>query len=330
MATSTADAHGADGHEEHKHHSWVFYTVIAVVLAILTAIEVGPLFGWFELNAAALIALSIAKFFLVVAFFMHLWDDPPVYTQMFVAPLIGGTLMVTVLMVLFHTFRPAAYVDSLAIQERYGDAFNGQCASWLRSHKTGRLYCASAYKVEEVQVEQADGSVKTVKKRVHIPLDKDRVAYLGVQTIDADGDGQLDPIEMPIIEEKDDGGLADAYAALGTDQERIDFLVEEGKTVYENNCQSCHQADGKGVPGAFPPLANSDYPDYQDPEGHIKIVLNGLQGRIVVNDVEYNGAMQAFSGLLSDAEIAAVVTYERNAWGNDDGWVKPGDVASLR
>lgn len=302
MSAST----GHDEHDEHKHHSWMFYTAIAVFLGVITFVELGPLFEWFELPVGALLALSVIKFVAVVALFMHLWDDPPIFTQMFVAPLIGGLLMVTVLMVLFQTFRPAPFDDSIAIVERYGDTYNQPCQSWLRSHRSQRLYCASP------------------------PLDKDRVAYLGTTKIDSNGDGIGDPIEMPVIKEVDDGGLADAVAAKGSDDEKKAFLIQEGEALYANNCQACHQANGQGVEGVFPPLAASDYEGYQTPEGHAKIVLNGLNGKIVVNGVEYNGAMQAYAGLLTDAQISAIITYERNSWGNDDGWIKPSEVAALR
>ncbi|MFK7930087.1 MAG: c-type cytochrome [Myxococcota bacterium] len=292
--------------EEHKHHSWLFYTVIAVFLGLITFVELGPLFEWFYLPTAALLALSVVKFAVVVALFMHLWDDPPVFTQMFVAPLVGGLLMVTVLMVLFQTFRPAPFEDSMAIQERYGDVYAKTCSSWLRSHKSQRLYCASP------------------------ALDKDRVAYMGVTQVDANGDGQLDRIEMPTIKEVDDGGLGDRFKAAGDADAQKAFLITEGATLYQNNCQACHQENGQGVVGTFPPLAASDYEGYQTPEGHANIVLNGLQGKIVVNGTEYNGAMQAYAGLLTDAQIAAIISYERNSWGNDDGWITPDKVASLR
>jgi mono/diheme cytochrome c family protein len=218
----------------------------------------------------------------------------------------GGLLMVTVFMVLFQTFRPAPFDDSLAVEERYGDAYNRPCQSWLRSHRSQRLYCSSP------------------------PLDKRRVALLGTTKIDSNKDGVFDPIQLPIIEEVDDGGLADAVAAKGSDADKKAYLIEQGAALYKTNCQACHQANGEGVAGAFPPLANSDYEGYQTPEGHTKIVLNGLNGKIVVNGTEYNGAMQGYAGLLTDAQIAAIVTYERNSWGNDDGWISPTEVAALR
>lgn len=302
MSAST----GHDEHDEHKHHSWVFYTIIAVVLGLITFVELGPLFEWFYLPAGALLALSVFKFVAVIAFFMHLWDDPPIFTQMFVAPLIGALLMVTVLMVLFHTFRPAAYPDSLAVKERYGDIYNQPCNSWLRSHKSQRLYCASP------------------------PLDKDRVAYLGYTQIDSNNDGIFDPIEMPVIKEVDDGGLADAFAAASSEADKVALLTKEGAELYKIQCQACHQENGQGIEGVFPPLAGSDYADYKDKNGHATVVLKGLNGKIVVNGVEYNGAMQAFGPQLTDAQIAAIVTYERNAWGNSDGWISPEEVAALR
>lgn len=297
-------SHGHD--EEHKHHSWVFYTAVAVVLGLITFIELGPLFEWFYLPTGALLALSVFKFVAVVALFMHLWDDPPIFTQMFVAPLIGGALMVTVLMVLFQTFRPAPFADSLAIVERYGDAYNQPCNSWLRSHKTQRLYCASP------------------------PLDKDRVAYLGFTQIDSNNDGVFDPVEMPKVEPPDDGGLGDEISAAGSLEAKIEVMKTKGKELYAVNCQACHQENGQGIEGNFPPLAGSDYEGYQTPEGHANIVLNGLNGKIVVNGVEYNGAMQAYAGLLTDSQIAAIITYERNAWGNNDGHILPSEVAALR
>lgn len=293
----SAQAHA--GEHEHEHHSWVFYAAIAVGLGLITLVEIGPLFGWFELPAGALIALSVVKFFVVVAFFMHLWDDPPIFSQMFVAPLLGGTLMVVVLMVLFSTFRPMPYPESDAIRERYGDAYAGECSSWLRSHKSGRMYCASP------------------------PLEKSRVAALGVlpngERIEAPTYGG-GPEENP--------ELVAAYDAATSDVDRIKVLTKFGEGIYKQQCNACHQANGQGVEGAFPPLAQSDY--LGTPEFHSNIVINGLQGEIVVNGVKYNGAMQAFGPLLTDLQIAAVVTYERNAWGNDEGWISPDQVLALR
>ncbi len=105
-------------------------------------------------------------------------------------------------------------------------------------------------------------------------------------------------------------------------------LKAKGAQVYATNCASCHQATGQGLAGVFPPLVGSEYTN-KDPKRHIKIVLKGLQGSIQVAGKTYNGIMPAFAH-LSDEDIAAVVTYERLAWGNKGGAVKTADVKALR
>lgn len=105
-------------------------------------------------------------------------------------------------------------------------------------------------------------------------------------------------------------------------------LMAQGKEVYGAVCASCHQENGGGVAGAFPPLAGSGgY--YGDARNHAKIIVHGLNGPIEVQGVAYNGAMPA-QGQLSDYDIAAVATYERLSWGNNDGIVLPEDVAAVR
>ncbi len=104
--------------------------------------------------------------------------------------------------------------------------------------------------------------------------------------------------------------------------------VEAGQAVYEAACAVCHQADGKGLAAAFPPLAQSDYLA-ADKERSIKTVLHGLQGPIVVNAKEYDSVMPPM-GQLSDVEIADALTYVMNAWGNAYGSVSAAEVAALR
>jgi len=93
-----------------------------------------------------------------------------------------------------------------------------------------------------------------------------------------------------------------------------------GEKVYETNCMACHQASGAGIPGAFPGLIGSKIVT-GDKAGHIDIVLNGKP----------NTAMAAFGKQLSDLDLAAVITYERNNWSNKTGdLVQPADVAARR
>ena len=112
-------------------------------------------------------------------------------------------------------------------------------------------------------------------------------------------------------------------------------LMEIGEKVYKTGgkkglaCNTCHQDNGKGVPGAFPPLAGQK--DHMgDCAKHAGIVINGLQGEIEVDGVTYNGVMTPQGDLLTDLEIAAVITYERFSWGNDFGVCMPEQVAAAR
>ncbi len=88
----------------------------------------------------------------------------------------------------------------------------------------------------------------------------------------------------------------------------MDELMDEGKRVYNATCAACHMPNGEGLPGVFPALKGSEMV-LEDQTAHIDIVLNGKTGT----------AMQAFGKMLSLKDIAAVVTYERNAWGNNTG-----------
>ncbi len=100
-----------------------------------------------------------------------------------------------------------------------------------------------------------------------------------------------------------------------------------GSAVYADKCSSCHQANGAGLPGAFPPLAKN--PVVTGDVGKLsKIVLNGLNGAVTVDGKAYNGAMPAWKGQLSNAEIAAVLTYIRASFGNKASAVTEAQVAA--
>ena len=100
-----------------------------------------------------------------------------------------------------------------------------------------------------------------------------------------------------------------------------------GQRLYESVCFACHQKDGQGLPPAFPPLAKSDYL-MADRDRAIRIVIAGLQGEIVVNGKKYVGVMPAQA--LADDDVANVLTYVRNAWGNSDDAITRDDVARVR
>ena len=103
--------------------------------------------------------------------------------------------------------------------------------------------------------------------------------------------------------QKDDTtAVHSAETAAGT----VEEIMAYGKKVYEGNCAACHQADGSGLAGAFPPLAGSDYLQ-GDREQVLGVALFGLSGPITVNDQEYNAVMPSM-GHLSDEDLAAALT----------------------
>jgi mono/diheme cytochrome c family protein len=109
-----------------------------------------------------------------------------------------------------------------------------------------------------------------------------------------------------------------------------------GGQVYhrEAHCATCHQPDGKGLNPAFPPLAESPWVTGSE-ERLIKIALHGLHGKIEVNGKVYDPEkgvppMTAFESLLGDADMAAVLTYVRNSWGNKAAPVLPETVKKVR
>lgn len=102
-----------------------------------------------------------------------------------------------------------------------------------------------------------------------------------------------------------------------------------GEVIYRQICASCHQPTGKGIPGVYPPLAGSQLLQ-GDPTVPIRIVLHGFQGRIERQGKVYNGAMAAWGSVLSDADIAAVLTYARSSWGNSAPPVTEEQVREVR
>lgn len=113
---------------------------------------------------------------------------------------------------------------------------------------------------------------------------------------------------------------SDADAAAAEKQWSKSDLQARGENVYNANCAACHQASGEGVPGVFPAIKGSAIAT-GPMDAHLNLVLNGKTGT----------AMAAFGGQLNDIDIAAVVTYQRNAWGNDSGdLIQPSEVKAAR
>lgn len=130
----------------------------------------------------------------------------------------------------------------------------------------------------------------------------------------------------------------DGLAGLG-DQRAPETLAQgdspqqgaavDGRQLFIAKCQACHQASGQGLPGVFPPLAGSDWVK-GEPEVTIQILLHGLNGPIEVAGATYNGAMPAFGEQMSDAELAAVLSFIRSEWGNASSTVEVAAVEAAR
>ncbi|MEK7408579.1 MAG: cytochrome c [Acidobacteriota bacterium] len=102
-----------------------------------------------------------------------------------------------------------------------------------------------------------------------------------------------------------------------------------GDLIFGGICAACHQPNGLGVEGEYPPLAGSEWL-LKNPEIPVRIVLNGLTGPIQVKGRTFQNEMPPLGGQLSDAEIAAVLTYVRSSWGNKAGPVDEKLVAKIR
>lgn len=130
-----------------------------------------------------------------------------------------------------------------------------------------------------------------------------------------------DDFDQWMADKKQEIALQKAAAQEALTQDlSMEDLMGQGESVYTARCAVCHQANGEGIPGAFPAIKGNEIA--KGPVvAHIDVLVNGRAGT----------AMQAFANQLSDQEIAAVITYQRNAWGNDTGdTVQASDVNAFK
>lgn len=131
---------------------------------------------------------------------------------------------------------------------------------------------------------------------------------------------------------QDDPHWQEPYSAKadGAAAANPDAAKGAGAGVFNQKCAACHQANGKGLPGVYPPLAGSEFAQNSDVTIPIRIVLHGFQGKIQRAGKEYNGVMTPWKDALSDQEIADVLTTVRSSWGNNAPAIDPKDVADVR
>lgn len=132
----------------------------------------------------------------------------------------------------------------------------------------------------------------------------------------------------PAIERTDLGDMRTVADLRPTAQTAAPGAAVDGGAIFAANCAACHQANGQGLPGVFPPLAGSEWV-VGDPKVLANILLHGVSGKIEVAGQSFDGMMPPFPQ-LSDAEIAGVLTHIRSTWGNQAEAISADFIASER
>jgi mono/diheme cytochrome c family protein len=131
---------------------------------------------------------------------------------------------------------------------------------------------------------------------------------------------------ITILKWVDEGGLRGVTPPPGTAKSKAERIIQ-GRRLFTSICAACHQPTGRGLPNVFPPLAGSDFLN-ADKNRAIQTVIFGRQGEVVVNGLKFNNSMPSFP--LNDQDIANVLTFVYNSFGNSGLEVTPEEVKALR
>lgn len=175
-------------------------------------------------------------------------------------------------------------------------------------------------------VDQAPAGVTAV------PLPKDYAPARGVVVPTPSAEAliaYLASLKQPSLPGAEAATTASATASAGGPSSPSGYDAAKGSALFTANCAACHQANGEGLPGAFPSLKNDAVVNKDDAAKHIDVVLQGLHGARV-SGVAYSSAMPPFAATLSDADIADIIDYERSSWGNHGKPVAAAQVAAQR
>jgi len=309
-----------------KHSGTGLYITVAIILAVITYIEYAivefpPTWmssGWVLFWV---ILMSIVKFWMVIWFFMHLRDDPKIYTGFFSSGMVIGVGTFVVLIAMF--IYPRAVAPVMAGDVRVADVAHAP-------------YGTAELSAEQRALIETDGASRPAAERAGTPRPRDGGLAVTPPAAPADGFSvrletePADRVDDAVADEvEDDPIVAEAPDA-------VTFDVELGTTTYQA-CVGCHQASGAGIPGVFPPLAGHAADLFLAEGGRtylINVMLYGLQGQIVVDGATYNGAMPAFQHFDDDA-IAAVLNLIVTEWDNAErvgafDAITPGEVEAER
>lgn len=139
---------------------------------------------------------------------------------------------------------------------------------------------------------------------------------------------ELDSVYLGDRAQPNLNAVASATQAAASGRLTLQDQIAAGREPFSGTCSVCHQASGAGLPGVFPPLAKSDYLG-ADPKRAIGVLLHGLSGKVTVNGQDYNSVMPPMNQ-LNDDEVANILTFVLNSWGNSGSSVAADDVKKAR
>ncbi len=325
---------------DHKHGGVGTYVIVALILGVITYIEFALVeypqawlgTGW---TLFWLVALSVAKFVMVIMFFMHLKDDDRTYTGFFSSGMfiaLGTFIAMTAMFILpraVATTRPA--LDTHGETAAHGEpAAHGavelpaELAENIATDGRSRpaAEAADSPRPKDRSVEVVPPAASNDASTYDVTLDQPTVAATPAPTAAADGEAAAaepaateTPAAEPAAEAEPAAPAAEAAA----------WDAEMGAQAFTSTCSACHQANGQGIPGAFPPLAGHAAEIYEagGRDYLMQVVLFGLQGPITVNGMTYNGVMPPWQN-LSDAQIANALNHTLTAWSD-----APADFAPI-
>ena len=303
-----------------KHAGIGIYIIVALILAVITFIEYvivefPP--TWMSSNWILfwVVVMSVVKFWMVIWFFMHLRDDPKIYTGFLTSGMVITLGTFAAVMAMFVL--PRAVAPVLAQETPVEQVAEAPTEP-------------DPLGAERRELIDSDGASRPLSDRAATPRPRDGslvvtppAAVEGDFTVRLDAPeptepvADVEPVDEPIV--ADEAPLDEPDAVVAEAPADPSFDTALGSTTYAS-CMGCHQANGQGVPGAFPPLAGHTADLFNAQGGRsylVNVMLYGLQGEIVVDGTSYNGLMPAF-GHLSDDAIAAVINHTLVEWGNDE------------
>ena len=321
---------------EHKKHGAGIYVVVALILAVLTYVEFAIVeypVAWLTPGQVMfwLIAMSLVKFWMVIWFFMHLRDDPKLYTGFFSSGMfiaMGTFVALSFLFILPASVAPTVNAEEVGARDRF---FVNFAAGGHDAVKAANKEVFAARTQTGNALAPADRTVAvTPPAAAEAGFDVDLQAAAVTEPAETDAAPAAEALATPdAVPEAPVLAQADADPTYDT---------ELGAATYAANCSGCHQPTGVGLPGVFPPVAGHGADLYAATGGIggraylIDVLLYGVQGAITVDGANYNGLMPGWQQ-LSDDQIAAVINHVVAGFdGAPDGFdaIRADEVAAAR